>query len=68
MQSYLTFSSNYFVLSHFGAKLNHFGQKFDFKEKGYLPWYSWINPTSVKLCTDSKMAVLLLIIMMFGKF
>ena len=32
MQSYLTFSSNYFVLSHFGAKLNNFGQKWDFKE------------------------------------
>ena len=30
--------NNYFVLSHFGAKLNRFGQKWDFKEKGYLPW------------------------------
>ena len=38
MQSYLTFFSNYLVLSHFGAKLNRFVQKWDFKEKGYLPW------------------------------
>ena len=38
MQSYLTFLSNYFVLSLFGAKLNRFGQKWDIMEKGYLPW------------------------------
>ena len=54
MQYYLTFSSNYFVLRHFGAKLNRFGQKWDFKEKGYLPWERRINSTSIKLCNDSK--------------